>query len=77
MKEFASKLFFCLEFLHQQGIFHGNICTDKIMIVSDDYDEIDFKLIDFGTADFNCMDVVYDRNLHTTKAFTPPEIAKE
>lgn len=61
--------------MHQHDVIHGNICSDKILIESDDQDQIDFKIIDFGTADFAGMDIVYDKNLHWIKAFTAPEIA--
>lgn len=75
VKYFAYQLLSCLEEMHKINVFHGNICSDKIIIENDIDNLLEFKLIDFGTAGFTNRDTVFEKNKHTIKAFTPPEIA--
>ena len=63
--------------MHSVNVFHGNICSDKIIIEDDSENLLRFKLIDFGTAGFTNRDTVFEKHKHTIKVFTPPEIANE
>ena len=64
--------FYCLikglMFLHQNGIFHRDIKTDNVMVIS----ESEAKITDFGTAvgDISTEGV-------GAPAFQPPEVAKD
>lgn len=73
VKYLAQRLLHTIDFLHKHDIVHGNICSDNIIIESNDNNKLDFKLIDFGAADFARVDIVFDKNLHKIKAFSPPE----
>lgn len=35
---------------HNEGILHGDICPENVIVVNDDIDSIDIRLIDFGIA---------------------------
>ena len=46
----AQNLFECLAYLHSKDIVHGTVRSSKLIIESQKYENINFRLVDFGRA---------------------------
>jgi signal transduction histidine kinase/serine/threonine protein kinase/CheY-like chemotaxis protein/tetratricopeptide (TPR) repeat protein len=62
-----------LAFIHQQGIMHGDIRPENIMLVADGKKKLQIKLLDFGTTLLKDLAGVYKSRLLKTFAYLSPE----
>ena len=52
-QNFALRLLNCIDHLHRTcGIVHANISSDKVIMEYESDGDLEFKIVDFGTADF-------------------------
>jgi len=73
MKSLISKMLITLDFLANEGVVHCDLKPDNILITVDKNQNLDLKLIDFGSA----IDMSCPSNFGMiTPEYMPPEILK-
>lgn len=48
--DITTQILSALAHAHKEGILHGDVCPENVIVVNDDIDRIDIRLIDFGIA---------------------------